>query len=50
VHHSADAIEHIITPELEKLLSSDLGHPGSDPHDQPIPGPSSSSGLTTPPS
>lgn len=37
VHHSAEAIEHVLTPELEQLLSSDLGDPESDPHRQPIP-------------
>jgi manganese/zinc/iron transport system permease protein len=38
VHHGAEAIEHIITPEIEELLSSELGHPERDPHQKEIPG------------
>lgn len=38
VHHGAEAIEHIITPEIEELLSSELGHPERDPHEKEIPG------------
>jgi manganese/zinc/iron transport system permease protein len=37
VHHSAEEMEHIITPELEKELSELLGDPKEDPHAQPIP-------------
>lgn len=37
VHETADALEHIITPELEKLLESQLEYPHADPHNNPIP-------------
>ncbi len=37
VHDDAEAIEHIITPELEKQLEDLLGKPLSDPHATPIP-------------
>ncbi|MES2344506.1 MAG: iron chelate uptake ABC transporter family permease subunit [Chlamydiota bacterium] len=37
VHHSAEEMEHIITPELEKELTDLLQDPKSDPHAQPIP-------------
>ncbi len=37
VHRSAEEMEHIITPELEKELEELLGHPQHDPHAQPIP-------------
>ncbi len=36
VHDDAEAIEHIITPELEMELESQLGFPAIDPHNQPI--------------
>lgn len=38
VHHDAEAIEHIITPELEHELLKDLGYPELDPHSSEIPG------------
>jgi manganese/zinc/iron transport system permease protein len=38
VHKSAEEMEHILTPELEKQLADLLDHPTQDPHDQPIPG------------
>lgn len=38
VHHDAEAIEHIITPELEKALIEELGYPTVDPHLSEIPG------------
>jgi manganese/zinc/iron transport system permease protein len=38
VHHDAEAIEHIITPELERELLKDLGYPKLDPHSSEIPG------------
>ena len=38
VHHDAEAIEHIITPELEAELVKDLDYPESDPHHSEIPG------------
>ena len=37
VHRSAEEMEHIITPELEKQLTLLLKDPQHDPHDQPIP-------------
>jgi manganese/zinc/iron transport system permease protein len=37
VHHSAEEMEHIITPELEKELTEFLQNPTHDPHQQPIP-------------
>lgn len=38
VHHSAEEMEHIITPEIEKELTQLLKNPKYDPHHQPIPG------------
>lgn len=38
VHHDAEAIEHIITPELEAALVAELGYPQIDPHRSAIPG------------
>jgi manganese/zinc/iron transport system permease protein len=37
VHASAEEMEHVLTPELEKQLTELLDNPGRDPHDQPIP-------------
>jgi manganese/zinc/iron transport system permease protein len=37
VHNSAEAIEHILTPEVEAALLAELGHPLTDPHESPIP-------------
>jgi manganese/zinc/iron transport system permease protein len=37
VHRSAEEMEHILTPELEKELTEVLGDPQKDPHEQPIP-------------
>lgn len=37
VHKSAEEMEHILTPELEKKLTLLLDDPQQDPHDQPIP-------------
>lgn len=37
VHHSAEAMEHILTPELERELTELLQDPQADPHAQPIP-------------
>jgi len=37
VHDNAEAIEHIITPELEVALTQSLEHPLTDPHESPIP-------------
>ncbi|NGX37419.1 MAG: Manganese transport system membrane protein MntB [Chlamydiae bacterium] len=37
VHHNAEEMEHILTPEIESQLQSLLNHPQTDPHAQPIP-------------
>lgn len=37
VHKSAEEMEHILTPELEKKLMELLDNPTIDPHKQPIP-------------
>lgn len=37
VHHSAEEMEHILTPEIEKELERLLSNPKKDPHHQPIP-------------
>jgi manganese/zinc/iron transport system permease protein len=38
VHHSAEEMEHVLTPEIEMQLESLLDNPTRDPHQQPIPG------------
>lgn len=37
IHKSAEEMEHIISPEIEKKLTRLLLDPKKDPHDQPIP-------------
>lgn len=37
VHRSAEEMEHILTPELERRLTQLLRNPTKDPHAQPIP-------------
>jgi manganese/zinc/iron transport system permease protein len=37
VHRSAEEMEHILTPEIEKELTQILKNPKFDPHFQPIP-------------
>lgn len=37
VHDDAEAIEHFITPELEKELEAVLNYPQTDPHNRKIP-------------
>lgn len=37
VHNDAEAIEHIITPEIEKQLEKELDYPVKDPHESIIP-------------
>ncbi|MCB9285020.1 MAG: metal ABC transporter permease [Lewinellaceae bacterium] len=37
VHAGAEAMEHLLTPELENALQKDLGFPVQDPHHSPIP-------------
>jgi len=39
VHNDAEAIEHIITPEIEAQLASELDRPTEDPHSSKIPYP-----------
>jgi manganese/zinc/iron transport system permease protein len=39
VHKTAEEMEHILTPEIEKKLTELLANPKSDPHAQPIPEP-----------
>lgn len=41
VHNGAEAIEHILTPEVEAQLKIELGAPLRDPHDSKIPYPNS---------
>ncbi len=37
VHHNAEEMEHILTPEIEEALTRLLNDPKRDPHLQPIP-------------
>ena len=37
IHHNAEEMEHILTPDFEKRLTSLLSDPKEDPHHQPIP-------------
>jgi len=37
VHDNAEAIEHVITPEIEQALGDTLSFPNKDPHASPIP-------------
>jgi manganese/zinc/iron transport system permease protein len=37
VHHDAEAIEHVITPEIEFQLTKELENPEIDPHQSQIP-------------
>lgn len=37
VHHNAEEMEHIITPQIENQLLKVMKNPVFDPHDQPIP-------------
>jgi manganese/zinc/iron transport system permease protein len=37
VHDDAEAIEHVITPEIEAQLELLLGNPSIDPHNTVIP-------------
>ncbi len=39
VHAEADALEHVISEDLESRLDELLGHPTEDPHGHPIPTP-----------
>ena len=37
VHQEAEVLEHVLSEELEELISAKLGHPTRDPHGDPIP-------------
>ncbi len=37
VHPSAESLEHIITPEIERMLQEELNFPDKDPHNKLIP-------------
>jgi DtxR family Mn-dependent transcriptional regulator len=37
VHDEAEVLEHVLSEELEELISAKLGHPTRDPHGDPIP-------------
>src|SRR3954454_24665775 len=39
VHDEAEVLEHVLSEELEELISAKLGHPTRDPHGAPIPTP-----------
>lgn len=37
IHPNAETMEHVLTPELERLLVKELDHPENDPHQSKIP-------------
>ncbi len=37
VHDEAEILEHVLSDDLEQLISARLGHPTLDPHGDPIP-------------
>jgi DtxR family Mn-dependent transcriptional regulator len=37
VHEEADALEHVLSEDLEARIAAKLGHPTRDPHGDPIP-------------
>ena len=37
VHEEAEALEHVISEDLESRIAAKLGHPTHDPHGDPIP-------------
>ena len=39
VHAEAEVLEHVLSDELEELISAKLGNPTRDPHGDPIPTP-----------
>jgi DtxR family Mn-dependent transcriptional regulator len=39
VHDEAEVLEHVLSEELEELISARLGNPTLDPHGDPIPSP-----------
>ncbi len=38
IHVEAEALEHVLSEELEERIAAKLGHPTHDPHGEPIPG------------
>src|SRR2546429_9383706 len=38
-HAEAEALEHVLSEELEELIAAKLGNPTRDPHGDPIPTP-----------
>ncbi len=39
VHEEAEALEHVLSEDLESRIAAKLGHPTHDPHGDPIPSP-----------
>jgi DtxR family Mn-dependent transcriptional regulator len=39
VHEEAEALEHVLSEDLEARIAAKLGHPTHDPHGDPIPAP-----------
>ncbi|MGZ8481843.1 MAG: metal-dependent transcriptional regulator [Candidatus Limnocylindria bacterium] len=39
VHEEAEALEHVLSEDLESRIAAKLGHPTHDPHGDPIPAP-----------
>jgi DtxR family transcriptional regulator, Mn-dependent transcriptional regulator len=39
VHEEAEALEHVLSEDLESRIAAKLGHPTHDPHGDPIPTP-----------
>lgn len=39
VHEEAEALEHVLSEDLETRIAAKLGHPTHDPHGDPIPTP-----------
>jgi DtxR family Mn-dependent transcriptional regulator len=39
VHQEAEALEHVLSDDLEARIADKLGHPTHDPHGDPIPDP-----------
>ena len=37
VHEEAEALEHVLSEDLEARIAAKLGHPTHDPHGDPIP-------------
>ena len=37
VHEEAEALEHVLSEDLEQRIAAKLGHPTHDPHGDPIP-------------